>query len=227
MNTRATKKCVVENSGQICTTAFTMPELLATIAVVAFAALFLLTAYVGRPDKRIRSRCSSNLKQVGLAFRIWEGDNDDNFPMRYYTNSLGQPLYTDSANMFRYFQVMSNELNNPNVLICTEDKKRHGATNWDDDFNGSHVSYFVGLDAKDSLFQSFLSGDANITNGLKITNGLLTLTTNLPPSWTNKRHNGAGNICLADGSVQQFSISALRMALQKTGMVTNRLLLPP
>jgi prepilin-type processing-associated H-X9-DG protein/prepilin-type N-terminal cleavage/methylation domain-containing protein len=206
---------------------YTMPELLATIAVIAFVALFLLPALMPQHHYAPRIKCVSNLKQVGLAFRIWEGDNNDNFPMRYYTNSLGQPSYTDSANLFHYFQVMSNELNNPNVVICPDDRKRIGATNWDNDFNGSHISYFAGLEAKDALPQSFLAGDANITNGLTITNGLLILTTNLPPSWTKKRHDGAGNILFADGSVQELSTAALRITLQKTGMVTNRLLLPP
>jgi prepilin-type processing-associated H-X9-DG protein len=226
MNSRATKKCVVENSGQICTTAFTMVELLAITAVIAFIVLFVLSALSAARQLSLRIQCASNLKSVGLAFRIWEGDNNDNFPMQCYTNGLGEPSYTDSANMFRYFQVMSNELNNPVLLICVADGKRSVAANWTNDFNGSHISYFVGLEAKDTLPQCFLTGDANITNGSKIPNGLLTLTTNLPPSWTKKLHNGAGNIVLADGSVQQLSTDELRIALQKTGMVTNRLLLP-
>jgi hypothetical protein len=227
MNTRFIQKCVREKSVQLGAAAFTMLELLAIIAVIALIALIALSALFASRQLLVRIKCASNLKSVGFAFRIWEGDNNDNFPMRYYTNSLGEPSYTDSANMFRYFLAMSNELSNPNVLMCPDDKKRTAATNLANDFNSTHITYFVGLDAKDTLRQCFLTGDANITNGSKITNGLLILTTNLKPSWTKKLHHGAGNICLADGSVQQFSTAALRMALQNTGMITNRLLLPP
>jgi prepilin-type processing-associated H-X9-DG protein len=41
-----------------------------------------------------------------------------------------------------------------------------------------------------------------------------------------QRHNGAGNIALADGSVQQFSTPGLQTAIEHTGFATNRLLFP-
>jgi hypothetical protein len=55
---------------------------------------------------------------------------------------------------------------------------------------------------------------------------LLELSTNAPISWTSARHHFAGNIGLADGSVQQFTIQRLQNALQQTGLATNRLAIP-
>jgi hypothetical protein len=31
--------------------------------------------------KRQKIRCVNDLKQVGIAFRLWEGDNNDKYPM--------------------------------------------------------------------------------------------------------------------------------------------------
>jgi len=166
------------------------------------------------------------LKQIGLAFRIWEGDHGDQFPMSVYTNELGEPLFANAAHAYHYFQVMSNELNNPKILICPSDSKRIMAKNFNTDFNNSHISYFIGMEANETFPQMFLAGDSNLTNGIKLKDGIMEITTNQTVEWTNERHNQAGNVLLADGSVQQFSTSALQRALQATGLATNWLLFP-
>lgn len=160
--------------------AFTVAELMVTIAVVAFVALFLLPPMLVHRKAAVRIKCVSNLKQVGLAFRIWSGDNGDHFPMTY-TNSAGVPLYADPK-AFLYFQVMSNELSNPQVLICPDDEHRRAATNFTTDFDSTHISYFVGLDSDETRPQSFLAGDSHIMNGAKPINGLLEVTANQPVS---------------------------------------------
>jgi len=209
------------------TRAFTAPELLAIIAVIAFTALLMLPAlFVHEPHASVRIRCVSNLKQVGLAFRVWEGDNNDLYPMSALTNSSGKLLFADATNEFRYFQFMSNELSNPQILICPEDKKHRAATNFTTDLDNSHISFFVGLEADEKFPQMFLAGDSNITNGQPVLNGILDLRTNHPAGWAKGRHEGGGNVAMADGSVQQFSTTALRMAVQHTGSVSNRLLMP-
>lgn len=171
-------------------------------------------------------RCTSNLKQVGLAFRIWESDNNGLTPMGWLTNQNGKPLYTSSSKEFLYFQIMSNELSNPGVVICPDDKKRTGATNFTTDFNSRHVSYFVGLEAtNDSFPQWFLAGDADITNTVPLNHGILYVTSNRPTGWTGERHKGGGNIVLADGSVQQLSTSGLNTAISQIGR-REHLLMP-
>jgi len=208
--------------------AFTVLELMVIIVVIALATALILPAMLSRDIDQpvaVRIKCASNLKQTALAFRIWEGDNGDHYPMSFYTNATG-PLYLDSSNLFLYFQVMSTALSNPQVVVCPRDKKR-SATNFTTDFNSSHVSYFVGLDAAETAPQSFLAGDSDLKTDALMKNGLLVLTTNYPVSWTKERHDGMGNVAMADGSVQQWNANALQEALKHTGLATNRLLLPP
>ena len=73
---------------------------------------------------------------------------------------------------------------------------------------------------------AFLSGDRNITNRFRLRNGTLLLTTNQTVGWTKQIHTNQGNICFADGSVQQFTSAGLQQALQGSGLVTNRLAIP-
>jgi prepilin-type processing-associated H-X9-DG protein len=217
-------KCKQGNHG------LTLVEALVVISVIAFGTLLLLPAFVRKGQKSTRISCAYKLQQIGLAFRIWEGDHGDHFPMSAYTNKLGEPLFANAANGYRYFQVMSNELNNPKILICPADTTRTPATNWDPGFNGRHISYFIALEADETFPQMFLAGDSNLTNGTKLKDGIMEITSNPSVGFTKERHNGAGNIAMADGSVQQFSTAALQAALQHTskttGLVTNRLLFP-
>jgi prepilin-type processing-associated H-X9-DG protein len=122
--------------------------------------------------------------------------------------------------VFFHFTVMSNELSTPKILLCPADANRVFAT----DFNGfgnSNISYFVGIDADDTVPQEFLAGDRNITNGSPVVNGILHLATNRPVGWTHEMHNRQGNVALADGSVQRFGNSRLNQLGS-----TNRLALP-
>jgi hypothetical protein len=133
----------------------------------------------------------------------------------------------DSGKTFMHFMAMSNELSTPKVLVCPADPMRKPATNFSSDLNNTKISYFVGIDAQSTLLsQMFLSGDFNITNGHRAVRRVLELTTNDMTEWTDALHHRQGNVGLADGSVQQFSSSRLRQALEFTGVATNRLAMP-
>lgn len=206
----------------------TLVELCLLIAITAILYLLVFSgASFGRAkDRAQRIQCVNNLKQIGLAGRVWKGDQTVTFPMSVRGTNGGTMEFITGLNVWRHFQVMSNELSTPKILICPADVSRTVPAKNFDFFSNSNLSYFIGLDASDANTDSFLSGDRNITNGTPIRNGILELTTNNSAGWTAEMHNKVGNILLSDGNVQQVSQIGLRQALADTGAFTNRLQMP-
>ncbi|HEU5071116.1 MAG TPA: hypothetical protein VFV96_11990 [Verrucomicrobiae bacterium] len=149
------------------------------------------------------------MKQIGLSFRLWSGDNGDKYPMQVSTNNGGTMECVRSGVVFPHFAVMSNELGTPRDLVCPNDSGRTSATNFAA-LRDANVSYFVVPEADEILPDMWLSGDRNIsTNGLRSARGVLMLRTNLKLNWTAQIHTNQGNLCFADGSVQQLNNAGL------------------
>ena len=202
-------------------------ELLCTLAILSILAIVLILPRMSRPRARFpRIQCSNNLKQVGLAFHQWALDHDDKFPMQASVTNRGTMELAGYGFAWPHLQVLSNELNTPEILVCPADAGRQNASTFTSNFNNSAISYFVGLDADDAMPQMFLAGDRNITNRLGLRSGMVAWTTNELVGWTHQLHDRQGNVALADGSVQGFSSAKLRKTLRNTGVATNRLAMP-
>jgi len=210
------------------TTALTLMEVLLIVVVLAVLAALILPALAAAKKKSNRVGCVSNLKQIGIAFRLWEGDNGDKYPMAVSVTNGGAMELVDTGNVAACFRVMSNELNTPKILLCPMDVHRAWVTNFSNGFGNSNISYFVGFDVtNDTNPQMVLSGDDNFAmGGVPVKSGVLYLLTNTPVTWTKARHKFVGNLGMADGSVQQVTINGLQAALQQTGVTTNRLAIP-
>jgi prepilin-type processing-associated H-X9-DG protein len=196
--------------------AFTKWDLLICIATVGVLALFLFLFLpaTGHPKARAsRINCVSNLKQVGLGFRMWSSDHGERFPWQLPASEGGTKEFATLPYAALHFVLVSNEFNSPKILTCPDDRNRSRTTEWHTPLHGS-LSYFAGISSHETVPSAILSGDRNLTTSATMTAGLL--TANRPESvrWTGDVHKHAGNIGFADGSVNQTTLEMLRRAIK-------------
>ena len=207
--------------------AFTLVEVAVVIFVLAVLLAMLLPGLVAAKKKSQRISCVNNLMQIGLSFRLWEGDHTNLYPMAVSTTNGGTMELAASQVVTATFLTLSNQLCTPYILFCPADSERIRAESFTNSVGSSNISYFLGLDANTDNPQMMLSGDGNFEiGGVPVKSGLLEISSNTPIAWSAARHKFAGNILVADGSVQQCSNSGLTNLLRQTGLATNRLAIP-
>ena len=204
-----------------------MLETLVVIFSLFVLLAVLLPALGAAASKRSSLGCVNHLSQTGLAFRTWEGDHNDKYPMGISATNGGAMEPAGLPNAEAIFQAMSNELTSPKTMVCPADRARLPVPSFKYTLTSKNISYFLNLNASESNSQDILLGDDNLAiHGLRVKSGLLELSSNNPAVWTPDRHKFYGNVALADGSVQALNNSTLRSWFSFTNVAPLRLAIP-
>jgi len=214
--------------------ALTLFEVGVVLAILVILAAVFLSVLADSRRKEARVFCSNNLKLVGLSYRIWEGDNNDKFPMAISVTNGGTRELTQAGNAVASYQVMSNELSTAKILICPGEPGYPGDTNriYNTNFatlSNSNVSYFVGVDViDDSNPMLILSGDSDLLVGRRsVKAGPVLLRAGDSVDWQTNWHGPhRGYLGMGDGSVEMITSTNLPKYLLPAGAVTNRLAIP-
>ena len=122
-----------------------------SLAFIPILAGLMLPALAKAKDRAQRINCVSNMKQIGLAARMWSNDHGGKFPPD--------------------FASMSNELFTPKILVCPGDSSKTRAMNWSE-FGPGNVTYEYlepGIDEKNAaqtvVFQCPVHGNMGMSDG--------------------------------------------------------------
>jgi prepilin-type processing-associated H-X9-DG protein len=103
-------------------------------------------SFARRSGMPMPTDCQNNLRQIGLAMKVWALERNDQFPFNVSTNSGGSlELCSRGPDGFEtdpssHLKLISNELSSTSFLVCPSDSGKHPAAGFAS-LRSENVSY--------------------------------------------------------------------------------------
>lgn len=163
---------------------FTLIELLVVIAIIAILASILFPVFARAREKARESACMSNLRQIGLALRMYSDDHDELLPMAADFPTAGPIPTTSDVSLggVSLRDVLHPYTKNNQIFRCPSDKDKF----WE--VEGLSYSYCSGA------FEFY----ASPMEPPDISPTAFSLVYDYSPDW----HSKGPNVLYADGHVK-------------------------
>ncbi|MPM71820.1 hypothetical protein SDC9_118791 [bioreactor metagenome] len=207
--------------------AFTLIELLVVIAIIAILAAMLLPALSAARERARAARCTANLKQIGLGYTMYAGDNQDFMPpVVKYAGNTNSTTYVYC--LMAQYDISGNTFSCPSGSgfdrYVYENMDGEWARNHADNAGYTYPHYGFNWMLSDARFISkpyLLGGIANPAKTILLADDYYaSATVNLGYVWLyysfqtsnwgclDARHGGVVNVLFADGHVEGRTTSA-------------------